>query len=250
MRRRLHSIPSWSEIGGRGGQHRRRPPTLSVSRFLPPLVNSMGSLNWAWGRDEPWRGLFIPRRPGHTPHGSEGSISPSKGEGAAATTRKSQQPKLEERVLQADPTGQWWRSHCVRGRSHGEADARAQLSAPRSLAWVARRQGNKWAGQNWAQTAFSFFFLLFFLSFYFLFSIPKFNLNSIFKFKPWAKFILELYYEIKKYQLWKHINFLYIIYSLFLFSPFSSNLHHIIFLYFYSYSYYHCYYYVIRCTNK
>jgi hypothetical protein len=55
-RRQLHSIPSWSEIGGRGGQRRRRPPTLSVSRFLPEPMAARRShiLDGTEGEDPAW----------------------------------------------------------------------------------------------------------------------------------------------------------------------------------------------------
>jgi hypothetical protein len=75
-----------------------------------------------------------------------------------------------------------------------------------------------------------FVYLFFFC---FLFSFPKFNLSSNFKFKPCAEFILELYCEIKKYQFWKYINLPYILYTLFLFSPFflkSSSHYYYIFI--------------------
>jgi hypothetical protein len=41
------------------------------------------------------------------------------------------------------------------------------------------------------------FFSFFFYFSIFLFSIPKFNLNSNFKFKPCAKFIFKLYSDPK-----------------------------------------------------
>jgi hypothetical protein len=44
---------------------------------------------------------------------------------------------------------------------------------------------------------FSFIFSFFFFFSIFLFSIPKFNLNSNFKFKPCAKFIFKLYCDLK-----------------------------------------------------
>jgi hypothetical protein len=55
---------------------------------------------------------------------------------------------------------------------------------------------------------------IFFISI-FIFSIPNFNLNSNFKFKPCAEFVPELYCELKKCQFGKYINFLYILYTLF-----------------------------------
>jgi hypothetical protein len=121
----------------------------------------------------------------------------------------------------------------TRGRRHGRRQACPTCHTPHTPSSRSGPRGGKGInGPSEIVPRQHFLFLSSFLFiFYFLFYIPKFNFNSIFKFKPCAKFILELYYEIKKYQLWKYINSLYIIYHRFLFSPFSSNLHLIIFIF-------------------
>jgi hypothetical protein len=123
------------------------------------------------------------------------------------------------------------RSERLTDRSHQSGSAGVLARGSRMRVGRAGEGLGKWADNgDLAQAA--------------LFSIPNFNLNSNFKFKPYAKFILELYCEIKKYQFWKYINFLYILYTLFFFSPLFPQIFISLLLYFYSY------YYCIKCTNK